>query len=68
MAVQSDIGVGDGRHFLGGYGGIGVGEHSCESGNVLVFGGEAGADDVVGGGHAFDDVCESLACLVRRKR
>ena len=44
-------------HFLLGDGSVGVGEHGCEGGDVLEFWGEAGADDVVRGCHAFDDIC-----------
>lgn len=36
-----------------------VGEHASKGGDVFEFGREAGADNVVGGCHAFHDVCWS---------
>ena len=56
-AVKGHVGVVDGGHLLLGDGGVGVGEHARERGDILEFGGEPGADDVVRGSHAFDDVC-----------
>ena len=55
--VEFAVGEVGGGHFLLGDGREVVGEHAGEGGDVFEFGREAGADDVVGGGHAFHDVC-----------
>lgn len=54
--VEFAIGVVDGFHLLLGDGCEGVCEHAGQGRDVLEFGREACADDVVGGGHAFHDI------------
>lgn len=56
--VEFAVGEVGGRHLLLGDGREIVCEHVGEGGDVFEFRREAGADDVVRGGHAFDDVCE----------
>ena len=62
--VEFAVGEVGGGHFLLGDGREVVGEHAGEGGDVFEFGREAGADDVVGGGHAFHYVCWISVLLV----
>jgi hypothetical protein len=58
--VEGHVGVVGGAHFLGGDGRVAVGEHGDEGGDVFELGGEAGADDVVRGGHALDYIAAEV--------
>lgn len=58
--VEFAVGEVGGGHFLLGDGREVVGQHAGEGGDVFEFGREAGADDVVGRGHAFHDVYDLL--------
>ena len=62
--VEFTVGEVGWGHLLLGDGREVVGEHAGEGGDVFEFGGEACADYVVGGGHAFHDVCVVVVSVV----
>ena len=65
--IELDVRIGLRGHFLLGDGGVGVSEHIGKSRNIFELRGEACADNVVRGSHAFYCVCAIISLILGKQ-